>query len=95
MSKLVRETLGMTILDSVCSRTVARRLWFDIFFDMLNDWDNHLVKTSKSIRTFFDDGIEVKAIKSVKPPVTIGGLKGVRAYIEAEIVKNYLSLLLS
>ena len=32
MSKLVRETLGMVVLDSACFRTVAGELWFDIFF---------------------------------------------------------------
>ena len=45
MSNIVGDTLGMSVLDSVCSRTVAERLWFDIFFDTLNDWDKYLVKT--------------------------------------------------
>ena len=37
MSKLVRERLSIDVLDSVCSWTVARKIWFDIFFDTLND----------------------------------------------------------
>ena len=69
---------------------------FDIFFDTLNDCDKHFVKTYKSNRTFcFADGVEVKAIKSVKFSVTIGDVKDVRVYIEADIVKNDLPLLLS
>ena len=51
MSKLVRKTIGVDALDSVCSWTVAGKLWFDIFFDMLNDQDKCLVKT-KSNRIF-------------------------------------------
>ena len=96
MSKLVRETLGMAVLDSACSRTVAKKLWFDNFFDRLNDRDKHLVKPAKSNRTFgFGDRVEVKAIKSVKFPLTIRSVKDVRVYIEADIVKNDLPLLLS
>ena len=44
ISKFVRETLDMALLDSACSWTVARKLWFDIFFDTLNNQDKHLVK---------------------------------------------------
>ena len=46
MSKIARETLSMAVLDSACSWTVAENLWFDIFFDTLNDRDKHLVKTA-------------------------------------------------
>ena len=97
MPNLVKETFGMAVLDSVCSWTVARKLWFDIFFDSLNDQDKYLVKTAKPNRTFcFGDGVEAKAINSVKFPVTIRGVvKGVRMYIEAAMVKNDLLLLLS
>ena len=37
MSKLVRETLDIAVLNSDCSLIVAKKLWFDIFFDTLND----------------------------------------------------------
>ena len=37
MFKLERETLGMAVLDSACSRTVIGKQWFDIFFDTLNN----------------------------------------------------------
>ena len=67
MFKFVRETLYMAVLDSACSWTVVGKLWFDFFFDMLNDQDKRLVKTVKSNRTFyFGDGIEAKANKSMK-----------------------------
>ena len=63
MSKLVREAHGMAVLDSACSQIVARKLWFDIFFDTLNDQDKHLVKTAKTNKTFcFGDGVEVKLL---------------------------------
>ena len=39
--------------------------------------------------------MKVKAINSVKLAVTIGCIKGVRVYIETDIVKNDLPLLLS
>ena len=39
--------------------------------------------------------MEVKAINSVKFQVTIGGVKCVRVYIKADIIKNDLPLLLS
>ena len=91
ISKLVRETLGMAVFNSACSQSVARKLWFDIFFDMLNDLDKCFIKTAKSNRTFcFGDGVEVKAIKSVKFLLTIGGVKSVKVYTEAAIVKNDL-----
>ena len=63
---------------------------------MLNDRDKRLVKIAKSNRTFcFRGGVEVKAINSVKFQVTIVGFKCITAYIEANIVKNDLPLLLS
>ena len=39
MSKLARETFGIAVLNSACSRSVAGKLWVDIFFDTLNDRD--------------------------------------------------------
>ena len=44
---------------------------------------------------YFGDGVEVKAIKTVKFPVTLVGVKSARTYIEADIIKNDLLLLLS
>lgn len=96
MSNLVKETLGMAVLDSACSQTVAGEIWFNVFFDTLNGRDKRLVETVRSNRIFcFEDGVEVRAIKTVKFPVTIGGIRGIRGYIEADIVKNDVPLLLS
>ena len=93
MPKLVRDTLGMAVLDSGCSWAVATKLWFDIFFVMLNDQDKCLVKIAKSHWTFcFGEVMEVKAINSVKFPVTIWGVKAVKAYIEANIEKKRIEL---
>ena len=39
----------MAVLDSACFRTVAGRLWFDIFFDTLNDQNKCLVKTGNFV----------------------------------------------
>ena len=39
MFNLVKEALGKPVLDSVCSQTVAREIWFNVFFDTLNDKD--------------------------------------------------------
>ena len=38
--------------------------------------------------------MEVKAIKSVKFPVTIGGVKDVRVYIVADIVKKWFTFII-
>ena len=54
------------------------------------------METTNSNRSLcFGDSVEVKAIKTVKFPVTLGGVKGVRAYTEADIVKKDLPLLQS
>lgn len=54
------------------------------------------METVRSNRIFcFGDGVEVRAIKTVKFPVTIGSIRGIRGYIEADIVKNDVPLLLS
>ena len=57
--------------------------------------DKRLVKTAKSNWTFcFGGGVEVKAFKSVKFSVTIVGVKGVRAYIETDIVKKEFTFII-
>ena len=79
----------MAVLDSACTHTIAGELWLEVFLGTLSDGDKNLVKIRNSNRSFcFGDGVAVKASKVVKFPVTIGG---VRAYIEAEILKNSLN----
>ena len=94
VSLLLKETLGMAVLDTACSSTIAGRTWFDSFCEMMTDTDRKLIKNWKSERTFvFGDGIPVKADRTVKFPVTINSK--IRAYITADIVANELPLLLS
>lgn len=93
ISNLVKETFGMAVLDSACTRTLAGEVWLDVYLDTLNESDLQLVKYTNSDRSFcFGDGVAVTAIKVAKFPVTLGGI---RVYIEADIVKNDLPLLLS
>ena len=51
-----------------------------------------MIATAKFL---FGDGVEVKPIKAVKFSLTLRGIKGVRPYIEDDIIKNDLPLLLS
>ena len=54
------------------------------------------METTKFNRTFcLGYGVEVKAIKAVIFPATLGGVKVVRGYIKADIIKKDLSQLLS
>ena len=93
MSNLLKKTQNRAVLNTVSSQTVALEIWFSIYFHTINDLDRQLVETAKSNRTFcFEDWVEVKAVKF---PVTSVSIKGVRAYIEADIIKNDLPLLIS
>ena len=96
MFNLVKETQGKVDLDFAYSKTAVKGIWLNVFFDTLNNWDKWLVVTAESNRTFCcGDGVEVKAIKAVKFPVTLGGVKDVSVYIKADIIKNDFPLLLS
>ena len=46
ISNLVKEILGRAVLDSACSEAVVDKIWFNIFFDTLNDQDKWLVETA-------------------------------------------------
>ena len=64
MTTLVRESLGMGILDSACTRTVTGETWLNVYLDTLSDSDRACVKWSKADTKFrFGDGIEVKSVK--------------------------------
>ena len=90
----MKETLSRGILNMHVHELLLEK--FGLFFDTLNDQDKWLVKTAKSNRTFcFGDGVDVKAIKAVKFPVTLGGIKGGRDYTKTDIIKNVLPQLLS
>ena len=54
------------------------------------------METAESNRIVcFGDEVKIKAIKADKFPVTFGGVKGLRANIEADIFKNDSPLQLS
>ena len=93
MTTLVRESLGMGILDSACTRTVTGETWLNVYLDTLSDSDRASVKWSKADTKFrFGDGIEVKSVKEIEFPVIIGKK---RVRIKANVVKNEIPLLLS
>jgi hypothetical protein len=93
MSKLLRESLGMAVLDTGCSRTVAGEDWVREYEDTLTDEEKELIESSPSQTSFvFGDGVEVNSSRSVKLPVTIGShfLK-----IDVDVVSNNIPLLFS
>ena len=93
LSTLVRESLGMGLLDSACTRTVAGQAWFDAYCESLSDPDIALVKSSKVSTKFrFGDGEEVVSLQEVVFPVVIGVKK---IMIKANIVDSEIPLLLS
>ena len=93
MTTLVRESLGMAVLDSACTRTVTGETWFEVYHDTLSDSDKALIRYSKADTVFrFGDGAEVSSLQEVQFPVIIG-VK--RVMIKANIVKNEIPLLLS
>ena len=93
LSSLLRETLGMAILDSACSKTVCGRAWKDAYLEQLSDSDRALVKeTSTNTKFKFGDGAECVSKSLVKLPVVIGNVKG---SIETNVVENEIPMLLS
>ena len=93
MAELVKESLGMGILDSACSRTVAGQAWFDAYCESLNVSDRTLIQSSEVETKFrFGDGAEVVSSQEVKFPVVIGAKK---VMIKASVVESEIPLLLS
>ena len=93
MTTLVRESLGMGVLDSACTRTVTGRIWLNVYLDTLSVADKALVKQTKVDTKFrFGDGIEVKSVEEIEFPVVIGKK---RVKIKANVVNNEIPLLLS
>ena len=93
MSALIKETLGMAVLDSACTKAVTGETWLNLFIDTLTEEDKKLVNIRPSDMNFrFGDGIEVNSTEIVKFPVVIGTKK---IMIEQNIVKNDIPLLFS
>ena len=93
MSNLVRESLGMGVLDTGCSKTVVGETWLSAFEETLSYKERQSMKSIPSETNFvFGDGVEVTSARAVKIPVTIG-TKAVK--VQAEVIPNEIPLLLS
>ena len=93
VSMLVKESFGMGVLDSACTKTVTGVTWLNAFVESLSDRDKSLVTYfSTNTRFKFGDGVEVCASRKVKFPAVIGRN---RVMIESCVVDNDIPLLLS
>ena len=52
MSALIKETLGMAVLDSACTKTVTGEIWLNLFIDTLTEEDKKLVNIRPSDMNF-------------------------------------------
>ena len=83
----------MVVLDSGCTKSVTGEMWLNDYLQTLSEQDRlHVSKRSNDATFRFGDGAEVTSSKLVKFPVVIGSQK---FFIEANVVKNELPLLLS
>lgn len=93
LRQLVKETLGMALLDCGCTKTVMGQLWFQGFLSMLPEAVRNKVKYEDAVNTFrFGDGVEVKSAQMVHLPVSLSGTPVV---IRSCLVDNDIPLLLS
>ena len=92
MSALIKENLGMTVLDSACTKTVTGETWLNLFIDTLTEEDKKLVNIRPSDMNFRSgDGIEVNSTEILKFTAVVGTKK---VMIEANIVKHDIPWLL-
>ena len=74
LRELVKETLGMALLDCGCTKTVMGQLWFKGFLSMLPETVQNQVKYEDAVNTFrIGDGVEVKSLQIVHLPVSLNG----------------------
>ena len=93
MESLVGECFGKALLDSACTKTVCGETWINVYLDMLNEEEMSLVETLDSDTKFkFGDGVEMKSIKRMKIPATLGKK---RVLICTDVVKSEIPLLMS
>ena len=94
MPTLLKETLGLAVIDSACSRTVMGVTWFEVFQESMSQEDLRKVERRKSDRKFcFGDGATVESMGSIKFPVVIESK--LKVCIEADLVDCSIPLLLS
>jgi transposase InsO family protein len=90
---LIGETIGMAVVDSGCSKTVAGKQWFELFKDTMEEEELKKLTIEPSQQLFkFGEGKSVKSEGKVKLPALIGS-KNVT--IETEIIKANIPMLLS
>jgi transposase InsO family protein len=93
LTSMVKETLGMALLDSGCTKTVVGKDWLSTYLDMIDDDDLKKVSEMDDCSTFrFGDGNKVVSNKVVKIPGIIGSK---HVTIEENVVNNDIPLLLS
>ena len=90
---LIGESFGKGILDSGCTKTVSGQVWIDEYLSTLPESDRNMVIEEDVGSTYrFGDGVEVRAIKNVIIPVTIGNQ---RYKLSVDVVKNSIPLFIS
>ena len=93
MKNLIGELFGMAVLDSGCTKSVTGEMWLDESSQSVPEQDKLQISERSNDATFrFGEGVEVTSSKLVKFPVVTGSQK---FFIEANVVKNELPLLLS
>ena len=93
MEGLVGECFGKALLDSACTKTVCGEPWMKVYLEILGDDEMKLVETTHSDTKFrFGDGVEIKSLRCMKIPATIGDK---RVMICTDVVASDIPLLLS
>ena len=92
-SSLLGQTVGSTILDSGCSRSVCGYVWYQCYLDTLSEEVREGISTNKSESTFrFGNGSELKSMFNVNLPCMLAG-KNVQ--INVDVISSEIPLLLS
>ena len=90
---LLSETMGYTLLDTGCSKTVCGRIWLDWFLDTLSYEDRNKLCYSESTSVYkFGNGQKYKALKSVRLACEIVGIK---VSIITDVIEAKIPLLMS
>jgi hypothetical protein len=94
-SQNMMDTLGMAILDTACTKTIAGKQWMHEYVKMLGEKERNLIeKTARESKSLyrFGDGDEQRGLQEVDIPVLIGSK---RMKIAVDIVDANIPLLIS
>ena len=90
---LLGQTVGATILDSGCSKTVCGKVWYECFLETLPEGVAAKLKNKESDSTFrFGNGSELKSLFHVSLPARLAGKDVV---IGTDVIDSDIPLLLS